>query len=189
MPSQSDARAVLTAAGSGSRLGCECPKALVELSGRPLVWWAARGLRAGGVGAIVVTAPASSIEDFQRALSDIDDLAVVAGSDRSRQESVALGLAALGSCEADAVVASPCRIAHWTGAAPRHLGRSEKCRFTHPWAGITSTFGGTRPPYATTTPRSACTSSMRCTISGVFNVVVSNSSTPNSAATSATGDG
>ena len=104
MPSKSEARAVLTAAGSGSRLGCEGPKALVELSGRPLVWWAARGLRAGGVGAIVVTAPASSIEEFRTALSDIDDLTVVAGSDRSRQESVALGLAALGSCEADTVV-------------------------------------------------------------------------------------
>ena len=104
MPSKSESCAVLTAAGSGSRLGCECPKALVELSGRPLVWWAARGLRAGGVGAIVVTAPASSIEDFQRALTDIDRLTVVAGSDRSRQESVALGLAALGERDADAVV-------------------------------------------------------------------------------------
>ena len=104
MPSKSESCAVLTAAGSGSRLGCEGPKALVELSGRPLVWWAARGLRAGGVGAIVVTAPASSIEDFQRALTDIDRLTVVAGSDRSRQESVALGLAALGERDADAVV-------------------------------------------------------------------------------------
>ena len=66
--------------------------------------WAARGLRAGGVGASVVTAPASSIEDFQRALTDIDRLTVVAGSDRSRQESVALGLAALGERDADAVV-------------------------------------------------------------------------------------
>ena len=62
MPQLSEACAVLTAAGSGSRLGCELPKALVSLSGRPLVWWAARGLRAGGVGMIVVTAPASSIE-------------------------------------------------------------------------------------------------------------------------------
>ena len=53
---------------------------------------------------MVVTAPASSIEEFHSALSDIDDLTVVAGSDRSRQESVALGLAALGRCEADTVV-------------------------------------------------------------------------------------
>ena len=104
MPSKSEPCAVLTAAGSGSRLGCECPKALVELSGRPLVWWAARGLRAGGVGAIVVTAPASSIEEFRSALTDIDRLTVVAGSDRSRQESVAHGLAALGERDADAVV-------------------------------------------------------------------------------------
>ena len=104
MPSTSEVRAVLTAAGSGSRLGCEGPKALVELSGRPLVWWAARGLRAGGVGAIVVTAPASSIEEFRSALADVDGMSVVAGSDRSRQESVALGLAALGECEADTVV-------------------------------------------------------------------------------------
>ena len=105
MPSTSEVRAVLTAAGSGSRLGCEGPKALVELSGRPLVWWAARGLRAGGVGAIVVTAPASSIEEFRSALADVDGMSsVVAGSDRSRQESVALGLAALGECEADTIV-------------------------------------------------------------------------------------
>lgn len=104
MSSQSEPCAVLTAAGSGSRLGCECPKALVELSGRPLVWWAARGLRAGGVGPIVVTAPASSIEEFRRALADIDDLSVVSGSDRSRQESVALGLAALGERNAAAIV-------------------------------------------------------------------------------------
>ena len=68
------------------------------------MWWAARGLRAGGVGAIVVTAPASSIEEFRSALTDIDRLTVVAGSDRSRQESVALGLAALGERDADVVV-------------------------------------------------------------------------------------
>ena len=37
MPQLSEACAVLTAAGSGSRLGCELPKALVSLSGRPLV--------------------------------------------------------------------------------------------------------------------------------------------------------
>lgn len=104
MLSRSGACAVLTAAGSGSRLGCECPKALVEIAGRPLVWWAARGLRAGGVGDIVVTAPEPSLEDFREALADIENLSVVAGSDRSRQESVALGLAALGDRESSSVV-------------------------------------------------------------------------------------
>lgn len=96
MPPLSEACAVLTAAGSGSRLGCEVPKALVELSGRPLVWWAARGLRAGGVGTIVVTAPAASLDEFRGVIADIGGVEVVAGSDRSRQASVALGLAALG---------------------------------------------------------------------------------------------
>lgn len=96
MPSKSESCAVLTAAGSGSRLGCEGPKALVELSGRPLVWWAARGLRAGGVGTIVVTAPAASLDEFRAGIADIGGVEVVAGSDRSRQASVALGLAALG---------------------------------------------------------------------------------------------
>lgn len=96
MPPLSEACAVLTAAGSGTRLGCEVPKALVELSGRPLVWWAARGLRAGGVGTIVVTAPAASLDEFRAGIADIGGVEVVAGSDRSRQASVALGLAALG---------------------------------------------------------------------------------------------
>ena len=104
MPPLSEACAVLTAAGSGSRLGCEVPKALVELSGRPLVWWAARGLRAGGVGTIVVTAPAASLDEFRAGIADIGGVEVVAGSDRSRQASVALGLAALGQCNPGDVV-------------------------------------------------------------------------------------
>lgn len=104
MPPLSEACAVLTAAGSGSRLGCEVPKALVELSGRPLVWWAARGLRAGGVGTIVVTAPAASLDEFRAGIADIGGVEVVAGSDRSRQASVALGLAALGQSNPGDVV-------------------------------------------------------------------------------------
>lgn len=102
--SPSEVCAVLTAAGSGSRLGCELPKALVELSGRPLLWWAARGLRAGGVGMIVVTAPSSCLGEFRAAIDGLGDVLVVAGSDRSRQASVALGLAALGDRGTDTVV-------------------------------------------------------------------------------------
>ena len=96
MPPLSEACAVLTAAGSGSRLGCEVPTAVGDLAGRPLVWGAARGLRAGGVGTIVVTAPAASLDEFRAGIADIGGVEVVAGSDRSRQASVALGLAALG---------------------------------------------------------------------------------------------
>ena len=51
--------AILTAAGSGTRLGRPVPKALVEVEGVPMVVHAARNLAASGVvDAIVVTAPA-----------------------------------------------------------------------------------------------------------------------------------
>lgn len=57
--------AVLTAAGSGSRLGIGVPKALVELRGVPLVLRAARGLVASGsVDAVVVTASPAEAERF-----------------------------------------------------------------------------------------------------------------------------
>ena len=46
----------------------------------------------------------------------------------------------------EAVRVSPARIAHWTGAAPRHLGRSEKCRLIHPSRGVVSTSGGMIAP-------------------------------------------
>jgi 2-C-methyl-D-erythritol 4-phosphate cytidylyltransferase len=48
------------------------------------------------VGTIVVTAPAASLDEFRAGIADIGGVEVVAGSDRSRQASVALGLAALG---------------------------------------------------------------------------------------------
>lgn len=87
--------AVLTAAGSGTRLGCQGPKALVELAGQSLVRRAAAGLFAClQVDAVVVTAPADYLEVFQAELADFDNLVVVAGSDVSRQASVANGLAA-----------------------------------------------------------------------------------------------
>ena len=57
--------AVLTAAGSGSRLGVGVPKALVELRGTPLVVRAARGLVASGsVDAVVVTASPAEADRF-----------------------------------------------------------------------------------------------------------------------------
>jgi 2-C-methyl-D-erythritol 4-phosphate cytidylyltransferase len=50
--------AILTAAGSGARLGRDLPKALVDLGGLPLVLHAARRLAGSGVvEAIVVEAP------------------------------------------------------------------------------------------------------------------------------------
>jgi 2-C-methyl-D-erythritol 4-phosphate cytidylyltransferase len=90
---------VLTAAGSGSRLGADVPKALVPLRGTPLVVHAARRLRAAGVTRIVVSAPGGRSDDVRSALmadgalADIS-LTVVDGGP-SRQASVAAALRAL----------------------------------------------------------------------------------------------
>lgn len=95
--------AVLTAAGSGSRLGHSLPKALVPLEGQSLVAHAAGNLlaaRAAGderVRVLVVTAPAFHLDAIERELAHLSDdvaLLVVAGG-ATRQASVAAGLAAL----------------------------------------------------------------------------------------------
>ena len=101
------ALAVLTAAGSGSRLGAGVPKALVPVGGVSLLRRAAAGLIASGaVSHVVVTAPAEEVDRFRAELAGLPDgsagaaagrrsgIEVVAGSPRSRQASVALGLAA-----------------------------------------------------------------------------------------------
>lgn len=94
------ALAVLTAAGSGNRLGCEGPKALVELAGRTLLERAAEGLADAGVAALVVTAPEHNLEDFRRVLPGHVPTAphvpvVLVAGGASRQASVAAGLEAL----------------------------------------------------------------------------------------------
>lgn len=97
------AYAVLTAAGSGSRLGADGPKALVPLEGISLLVWSARRLAAAGMSGIVVTAPAEHCEEFRRVLDDAAlacPWIVVPGSAQSRQASVARGLAAIPDCAA-----------------------------------------------------------------------------------------
>jgi 2-C-methyl-D-erythritol 4-phosphate cytidylyltransferase len=93
--------AVLTAAGSGTRLGLPGPKALVELAGIPLVLHATRRLAASGVvAAIIVTVPPAHAATFRALLAGPPrpglgvPVTVVAGG-VSRQASVAAGLAAL----------------------------------------------------------------------------------------------
>lgn len=88
--------AVLVAAGSGSRLGHELPKAFVPLAGDPLVVHAARSLLAGGeVSALVVVVPADRIEHAHALVAGLGcPVRVVAGG-AARQASVAAGLAAL----------------------------------------------------------------------------------------------
>jgi 2-C-methyl-D-erythritol 4-phosphate cytidylyltransferase len=92
--------AILTAAGAGARLGHTLPKALVELDGQPLVARAAMALLDGGaVGHLVVTAPSQwdgIIEAAVRAVAGDVPVDVVRGG-ATRQQSVAVGLARLGS--------------------------------------------------------------------------------------------
>ncbi|QJW35814.1 2-C-methyl-D-erythritol 4-phosphate cytidylyltransferase [Cellulosimicrobium protaetiae] len=90
--------AVLTAAGSGTRLGLDLPKALVELDGLPLVVHAARRLCASGaVDAVVVTAPPGLREHVATLLRDdpaVDRPVRVVEGAGTRQASVAAGLRA-----------------------------------------------------------------------------------------------
>jgi 2-C-methyl-D-erythritol 4-phosphate cytidylyltransferase len=99
--------AILTAAGSGTRLGRDLPKALVELGGFPLVLHAARRLAASrAVDAIVVTAPpglAAAMSDVVTADAHVPCPVRVVDGGPTRQASVAAGLA-LARPEDDVVI-------------------------------------------------------------------------------------
>ena len=91
--------AVLTAAGSGARLGLGYPKALARLAACSLVGHAASRLCASGeVARIVVTAPREHFEVVTAALAETPGLTVpwsVVEGGPSRQASVSAGLDAL----------------------------------------------------------------------------------------------
>ncbi|ACZ31964.1 2-C-methyl-D-erythritol 4-phosphate cytidylyltransferase [Xylanimonas cellulosilytica DSM 15894] len=89
--------AILTAAGSGTRLGRDVPKAFVEVAGTPMVVHAARRLAASGVvDAIVVTAPHRLVAAMSDVVGGDTQITVpvhVVAGGATRQESVAAGLA------------------------------------------------------------------------------------------------
>ncbi|MEU2200897.1 2-C-methyl-D-erythritol 4-phosphate cytidylyltransferase [Isoptericola sp. NPDC019482] len=92
--------AILTAAGSGTRLGRDLPKALVALGGFPLVVHAARRLAASGVvDSLVVTCPAgldAAVRDVVAQDPHVDVPVRVVEGGSTRQASVAAGLALAG---------------------------------------------------------------------------------------------
>lgn len=90
------ALALILAAGRGERLGAECPKALVELAGRPLLQWSIEALR--GVPAIerIVVALPPGVGAPEGTVG------VVGGAVRS--ESVRLALAAVDGEDTDLVL-------------------------------------------------------------------------------------
>src|SRR5689334_16970395 len=89
--------AILTAAGSGTRLGRDLPKAFVEVAGVPMVVHAARRLAASGVvDAVVVTAPHRLVAQMSDVVSGDPQVTVpvrVVAGGATRQQSVAAGLA------------------------------------------------------------------------------------------------
>lgn len=90
---------VITAAGSGERLGARVPKALVTVGGRTLV---AHALSAALSVAddIVVTAPADHMDAFSAVVGSSHEptISVVPGG-ATRQDSVRAGVAALGGVD------------------------------------------------------------------------------------------
>ncbi|WP_029088221.1 2-C-methyl-D-erythritol 4-phosphate cytidylyltransferase [Brevibacterium album] len=91
---------IIPAAGSGTRLGAEAPKAFVSLAGRPLLWHAVRGaVLSGAVDAVVIAAPAALTAEAERIAAEAlppwpGAVRVVAGgADRSASVAAALEVA------------------------------------------------------------------------------------------------
>jgi 2-C-methyl-D-erythritol 4-phosphate cytidylyltransferase/2-C-methyl-D-erythritol 2,4-cyclodiphosphate synthase len=91
---------VVVAAGSGTRLGHETPKAFVELHGRTILEHALRGVfGATHAAQVIVVAPAAHLAQAraigERAAGAASGCLTVVSGGGTRQESVAAGLAAL----------------------------------------------------------------------------------------------
>jgi 2-C-methyl-D-erythritol 4-phosphate cytidylyltransferase len=90
-----DVAVLVPAAGAGVRLGAGGPKALRTLDGVPLLVHAVRrAAGAAGVAAIVVAAPPADVEAVRALLAPVAAVTVLPGG-ATRQESVALALAAV----------------------------------------------------------------------------------------------
>jgi 2-C-methyl-D-erythritol 4-phosphate cytidylyltransferase len=100
MPEVTRAACIVVAAGSGSRLGADVPKAFVTLAGEPLLAHAVRNVASSGVvDLVVVVAPHDWLDQAEKVATDAAATApasvmVMAGG-ATRQHSVAAGLDAL----------------------------------------------------------------------------------------------
>ncbi|MDH3226228.1 MAG: 2-C-methyl-D-erythritol 4-phosphate cytidylyltransferase [Thermoleophilia bacterium] len=85
--------AIVVAAGSGTRMGADMPKALIPLAGRPLVAWSIWALNASDrVDGIVVVAPPGHERPMGMALGETAELLAMTTGGSSRGRSVAAGL-------------------------------------------------------------------------------------------------
>jgi len=128
---------VVAAAGSGVRLGHDCPKAFVEVAGAPLLAWTLRVLSEVPVRRTVVTVPPDDVERWRERVEALDigyPMHVAAGG-ATRQASVRAGLEVLketalvdppgGALVAVHDAARPCASAalwHRVVAAAREVG-------------------------------------------------------------------
>ena len=89
--------AILLAAGKGTRLGAPVDKGIVMLAGRPLFAWSLEALqRTPAIEAIVVVGPVKRLaEALAQSGCAADRVVAWCEGGRERQQSVALGLAAL----------------------------------------------------------------------------------------------
>ena len=88
--------AVIVAAGSGTRLGGELPKALRTIGGRPMVAVAVdSALASPSIDAVVVVSPVGSEDAVREMFGNASETVVVTGGP-SRQRSVAAGLSVVG---------------------------------------------------------------------------------------------
>lgn len=93
----SETVAIVSAAGSGERLGVGIPKAFVDLGGRTMLEHAVDTLvRSGVIAHVVVAVPADLIKQASELFAV--DVSVVAGG-AERYETVARALAGVGSCD------------------------------------------------------------------------------------------
>jgi 2-C-methyl-D-erythritol 4-phosphate cytidylyltransferase len=98
--------AIIVAAGSGTRLGLDVPKAFVELHGQLLLWYSLRTIRAvAAIEEAIVTVPAQ-MEAQARAQVRAAELEIpvkITAGGAERQDSVRIALG-LTSAEADLVI-------------------------------------------------------------------------------------
>jgi 2-C-methyl-D-erythritol 4-phosphate cytidylyltransferase len=90
--------AVVVAAGSGTRLGGDVPKALRTIGGRPLVAVAVdHALSSPSIDAVVVVSPRGSEDAVREMFAGSSEAVVVVTGGSTRQRSVASGLEAVGA--------------------------------------------------------------------------------------------
>ena len=85
--------AILTAAGSGTRLGAAVPKALVPVNGTPMVTLAAANLFASAViDELIVTVPDGFADQFESTLSGMEYPITIVTGGETRQASIEAAL-------------------------------------------------------------------------------------------------